>query len=301
VKRLKKFQKMKEKSLKSATAAVAIMSLITLSSFVTTTDSEFNSNAPVTVIANAAKPSIPSNSDIVAYDPSGTLWDFGSGSNMSARTSVPTPNAVIPNDFYVTDWDSDGIQDLIVKQTDGQLIFRKGLAFGGFVDTNIGNGWQDYEITIGKWRKTDPNPSIIAKYTPTADLYHYPNSYGTTLDPRISIGTGWSPFSPLNMIDYDLDGNMDIVARKTTTDEMLLYRSNGTGGFINETRMVIGSGWNQYDSIHVLKDRTRPGSVGLLARSAAVGNLAYYETIKYNWLPATHVSNGWLGYKIAGN
>jgi hypothetical protein len=301
MKRFEKFRKLKNDSLKSAVTVLAVTSLITLSSFSETTDSEFTFNAPATVIANAAGPSITSVSDIVAYDPNGALWNFGSGSNMAVRTSVPVTGSQIPNDFYVTDWNSDGIQDLIVKQTDGQLIFRKGLPFGGFVDTNIGNGWQDFEITIGKWRKTDPNPSIIAKYTPTADLYHYPNSYGTTLDPRIGIGTGWSPFSPLNMIDYDLDGNMDIVARKTSTDEMLLYRSNGTGGFISEARMVIGSGWNQYDSIHVLKDRTRPGSVGLLARSATVGNLAYYETIRYNWLPATHVSNGWLGYKIAGN
>lgn len=301
MKRLKKFQKLKTEYLQGASAAIAIASLITFSSFVETTDSEFTSNGPVTVTATAAGPSITSVSDIVAYDPSGALWNFGSGNNMTVRKSIPVSGSPIPNDFYVTDWDSDGIQDLIVKQTDGQLIFRKGLPFGGFVDTNIGNGWQDFEITIGKWRKTDPNPSIVAKYTPTADLYHYPNSYGTTLDPRVGIGTGWSPFSPLNMIDYDQDGNMDILARKTTTDEMLLYRSNGTGGFIAESRMVIGSGWNQYDSIHVLKDRTRPGSFGLLARSATVGNLAYYETVKYNWLPATHVSNGWLGYKIAGN
>lgn len=301
MKRLKKSQKMNTEYIYGAAATIAAVSLIIFSSALETTDSEFTSNAPVNVTANAAGPSIAKVSDIVAYDPSGALWNFGSGTNMAVRTSVPVSSSSIPNDFYVTDWNSDGIQDLIVKQTDGQLIFRRGLTFGGFVDSNIGNGWQDFEITIGKWRKTDPNPSIIAKYTPTADLYHYPNSYGAGLDPRVPIGTGWSTFSPLNMIDYDQDGNMDILARKTTTDEMLLYRSNGTGGFIAESRMLIGSGWNQYDSIHVLKDRTRPGSFGLLGRSATVGNLAYYETIRYNWLPATHVSNGWTGYKIAGN
>lgn len=304
--RLKKHRKLVQKSFfpySAAAATITAASIVSLSFFLQATDSELTSTAPAIVSATAGKPSIAISSDIVAYDPSGSLWDFGNGTNMAVRTSVPAPNAVIPNDFYVTDWNSDGIQDLIVKQTDGQLIFRKGLPFGGFTDSNIGGGavWGDLEITVGKWRKTDPNPSIVAKRLSTGDLFHYPNPYGGNLDPARPIGSGWGPFTPLNMLDYDQDGNMDILANNRTNDQMMLYRSDGTGGFVSETRMVIGSGWNQYDSIHVLNNRTRSGSTGLLGRSATVGNIAYYETIRYNWLPATHVSSGWLGYKIAGN
>jgi hypothetical protein len=302
VKHLKKFQKLNQKSRTGASVVITLVSLLTLASFVETTDSSFTSSAPVIVNATAAGPAITSAADIVAYDPAGQLWNFGPvATDMTVRTSIGAAGAAIPAEFFVTDWNSDGIQDLVMKQKDGQLILRKGLPFGGFNDSNIGNGWQDFEITIGKWRKTDPNPSIVAKHTPTADLYHYPNSYGTTLDPRVPIGAGWGPFYPLNMIDFDQDGNMDIVARKTTTDEMLLYRSNGTGGFLAETRPVIGNGWNMYDSIRVVRGRGGAGHVGLLARGSAAGNIAYYEAVKNGWLPAVHVSNGWSGYKIAGN
>jgi hypothetical protein len=219
------------------------------------------------------------------------------GDNMSNRKSISPAGAPIPNDFYVADWNSDGVQDLILKQTDGQLIFRKGLPAGGFTNSNIGNGWNDFEITIGKWKKTDPNPSIIAKHLPSGELYNYPNRYGNLLDPRVGIGAGWGPYT-MNLMDWDRNGNIDIVARHTTTNEMLLYRTDGTGGFLNEARPSIGSGWS-FDSLHTVSGRAGAGSVGLLARIS--GDLYYYPANTGSWGARTLLSGGWSSYKIAGN
>jgi hypothetical protein len=246
----------------------------------------------------ATGPSIKSAADIVAYDANGELWNFGPTGNHGDRKSIGASGATIPRDFFVTDWDSDGVQDLVQKWTDGQLVLRKGLPDGGFTTSGIGNGWNDFEITVGKWKKTDPNPSIIAKHIPTGSLYNYPNPYGTVLDPRQPIGHGWGDFSPLNIVDWDRNGNMDILARNSNND-IILYRTNGAGGFLDEARQPVGHGWG-FNSLHAISGYSGSGSVGLLALDGS-NDLYYYPAIGGSWGARSLVSGGWSGYKIAGN
>lgn len=245
-------------------------------------------------------PSITSSSDIVAYDAAGALWNFKNGTAADTRVSIGAAGAAIPDDFFVTDWNGDGIQDLLIKGTDGTLTLRKGVATGGFVNQALATrDWQLFDITVGKWNKNDVYPSIIAKERSTGILFNYTNPTGSWIGGRVQVGSGFTNYSPLNLLDWDRDGNMDIIARNASK-ELVLFRTNGLGAFVAETRQIIGSGWN-YDSIHVMTGRGGAGHVGLMARGATAGNLAYYETVKNAWLPAVHVSNGWNGYKIAGN
>lgn len=246
-------------------------------------------------------PSITSSSDIVAFDSAGALWNYRSASAADGRISIGAAGAAIPDDFYVTDWNGDGIMDLLIKGKDGTLTLRKGNATGGFTNQGLGtSGWQNLDITVGKFKKTDLYPSIIGKDRTTGYLYNYTNPDGSWIKDKNQIGTGWSSLSPLNLIDWDQDGSKDVIARNAN-GELVLYRTNGAGAFIMETRQIIGAGWGMYDSIHVMTGRGGAGKVGLMARSATVGNLAYYEATKNAWLNAVHVSNGWTGFKIAGN
>jgi hypothetical protein len=257
--------------------------------------------AEVPVVTAPTGPSITSASNIVAFDAQGVLWNYRSGSAADKRFSIGSAGAAIPSDFYVTDWDIDGVMDLVVKGKDGTLTIRKGLPNGGFSNLVIGSaGWNDYEITVGKFKKTDMRPSIIAKQISTGLLFNYPNPSGGAHGTRVAVGVGgWGPYSPLNLVDWDKDGNMDIIARNAS-NQLMLYRTNGAGTILNETRTVIGTGWN-FNSIHVMNGRDGAGSVGLLARSITTNNIIYYPINKNAFGTYKVISGGWGPYKIAGN
>lgn len=267
---------------------------------VTPTQTTSPSPTPTPTATVTPGPSITKSSDIIAYDSNGALWNFGDGANMAVRTSIGAAGAPIPDDFFVVDWNGDGIMDLLIKGADGSLTLRKGNPTGGFTSQALATrDWQLFDITVGKWKSSDTYPSIIAKERSTGLLFNYTNPTGSWIGTKVQVGSGFTSYSPFNLIDWDQDGNMDVIARNAS-NELILFRTNGAGVFTTETRQTIGTGW-AYDSIHVMTGRGGPGHVGLMARGATAGNLAYYEATKNAWLPATHVSNGWLGYKVAGN
>lgn len=247
-----------------------------------------------------AAASINSKADIVAYDASAKLWNYGTMVTAGEpRKEIPATTTEIPKDFFVTDWNNDGIYDLISQENSGELVFRKGLSTGGFTNSVIGTGWQGYTITVGKWRKTDTYPSVIARQNSTGDLFNYPNPSGNGFGSRVKIGTGWNNIV-FNLADWDKDGSIDVLA-KMSDGTMKLYRTNGSGQFIPESRTVIGNGWNPMTPIHSLNGHGGAGNVGLLARSSTTGELAYYQVNKNAFAAPKILSGGWGPYTIAGN
>ncbi|WP_157365170.1 hypothetical protein [Arthrobacter sp. QXT-31] len=252
--------------------------------------------------------SISSTSSVAAYDPEGGLWSYAwmtPGVTPEARAIGPA-GAPIPKAFFVTNWNADtnGVPDMIVQDQagtlggDGILTYREGLTTGEFTDHRIGNGWLNYDITVGKWKKTDKYPSIIARNNITGDLFHYANASGKGLSAPVKIGTGWKGLS-FNLLDWDKDGNTDVIA-KNSSGQLKLFRTNGAGSFISENRTIIGSGWNTMDSIHAVSGLHGSGTVGLRARDSA-GVLHYYPANKSAWGPRETYTGGWSNHIIAGN
>lgn len=246
--------------------------------------------------------SVDSTSNIAAYDAGGTLWSYAWMAPGAAplRRAIGPAGAAVPKAFFVTDWNADsaGVPDLIVQGKDGTLTFREGIATGGFKNHTIGAGWQNYEITVGTWKRTDKFPSIIARNTATGELFLYGNPSGKSLAPRVKIGTGWNGYS-FNLLDWDKDGNTDVVARNAA-GQLRLYRTNGDGSFRSESRATIGSGWNSMTSIRAISGLGGSQTVGLLARDKA-GVLHYYQANKALWAPRKTFTGGWGPYTIAGN
>lgn len=248
-------------------------------------------------------PSIVSASDIIAYDSAKELWNYGKSGSSTVRKSIDASKTEIPKETFVTDWNNDGIQDLVIQRINGELVLRKGLASGGFTNTMIGTGWQDYDISIGKWKKTDTYPSVIARKISNGELYNYINSSGGSLSSgaRTLVGTGWGThLDSLNLLDWDKDGSIDVLTRNDA-GEMKLYRTNGSGSFLSETRPTIGGNWNSMNSIRTMKGYNGPGTVGLLTREASTGDLYYYEAGNSAWSPRIKISGGWGPYTLAGN
>jgi hypothetical protein len=243
----------------------------------------------------ASTPSIRSAADVVAAGPDGTLWNYpatGKG-GLQPRVRIGVGWSGLAKGF-VADWNSDGTFDIIAQWKDGRLSFYPGRPTGGFAPARaIGTGWASFHVTVGRWRKTDQHPGILA-YDAAGTLWYYGNSAGSSLSPRVKTGTGWGGLY-LTMTDFDQDGQQDILAKRSD-GRLVLFRSNGTGGFIPESRPAVGSGWNSINSITAVAGFT-PGSSGLLARLTD-GRLAHYPFSRGIWGARTIVGAGWSSYNI---
>jgi hypothetical protein len=101
------------------------------------------------------------------------------------------------------------------------------------------------------------------------------------------------------MIDFDGDGNQDILAQDPS-GTLRLYRSNGAGSFLTEARKTISSGWQKMTSVTVTTNFKGAGTNGLMARNTT-GQLNYYPVPgNGTWGASTALGAGWNPYLIAG-
>lgn len=239
-------------------------------------------------------PAIRALGDIVAIDASGNLWNYGL-LNISRKKIGAGWQSF--NDIHTADWNKDGLIDIIAKNDAGEIYLFKATSSGSFVKTKLGSGWKNYTLDVVHWNKKLKYPSIIATNVTTGKLYHYANLNGSGISPQVLISSGGWRGIAINAIDWDKDGNMDLIV-KNSIGQLVLYRTNGAGQFINERRAVIGTGWNAFDSIKVVKSFGGIGTTGLMVRNSA-GNLVYYQANKSSWAKAKVLSSGWKPYKIA--
>jgi hypothetical protein len=100
------------------------------------------------------------------------------------------------------------------------------------------------------------------------------------------------------MQDFDSDGNADLLA-VDTVGTMRLYRSNGAGGFIPETRAEIGKGWSSFSQIAGINGFAGVGTKGILTFVAS-GQARYYPIgSNATWGSPTPVSQGVVASSIS--
>ncbi|GAA2173354.1 hypothetical protein GCM10009784_07310 [Arthrobacter parietis] len=240
-------------------------------------------------------PSI-TEADIVTFDANGTLWAYSSDARIPddplSRRQVGSGWTVM-RDLKTADWNQDGIQDIVAVGKNGNLYVYYGAPAGGFTRTTIGTGWGSYDISVVRWKVTDAYPSIIAVNSETGALYNYPNLSGSVLSPRVVEGSGWGSITH-HVTDWDGDADADILGQHSGTGNMILYRTNGNGNFIDEPRIVVGRGWNVMNMVESSSMLEYPG---LMARTDD-GNLYLYQIREGRWL-RVHIGTGWNGYTLA--
>lgn len=248
--------------------------------------------------------------DLIAFDNNGALWNYRpSGETTWSRHQIGSGWNVM-RDLKTVDWNQDNIEDIIAVGKNGNLYLYYGELEGGFTRITLGSGWGPYDISVGQWKETDQYPSIIAANLNTHTLYNYPNLSGGELSPRVVEGQGWTRSLAHHLIDYDFDGKADILAQQSATGEMLRYRTDGNGNFINEPRPVVGRGWSAMNEVVAHSGYSGDGLIcdcpaqithpGLLARTHD-GILYYYALWEGEWYPRDRIGTGWNGYTIAGN
>ena len=246
------------------------------------------------------KPSVMSTGDLVAADASGALWDYpatGTGS-FGARKKIGQGWTGLRS-INVIDWNADGVLDVVAQWTSGRANVYLGVAAGGFLAGPVlaASGWGGYQLTIGYWLSNSYFPQVLTRDN-AGNLAIWRNSSGGGVGVGSKISGGWSNLN-LTMVDFDGDGNQDILAQDSA-GTMRQYRSNGAGSFIAEARRTVGTSWNQMTSVTVTFSFKGYAATGIMARTRD-GYLRYYPVPgNSSWGATTVIGSSWGGYLIAG-
>lgn len=242
----------------------------------------------------AANPSIKSAGDLVAVNAAGKLLDYGSSAPLSPRE--------IGNGFFdltsihVTDWNNDGTFDLLAQWDNGTLSAFYGNPSGGFTRVDIGNGWQNMDIQVAKWDKSNPFPGVIFRDT-LGKFFYYENADGRKFGTKTEIGNGWTTVSDFTVTDWDNDGKQDVVAIKTADNNMYVYPGDGAGGFTGSSSQ-IGNGWAGYKINGITNFYGASKSVIGIESN---GNLYNYPILPSAFGARQLVGNGWNTVMVAGH
>jgi D-alanyl-D-alanine carboxypeptidase len=245
----------------------------------------------------AARPTIKSGADVLAADGSGILWNYPANgrSGFGSRVKIG-PGWTGLKSGFVADWNSDGVNDIVAQWNNGTLAVYRGKLSGGFLSPiKAGTaGWQSMNITVGKWHNGHRFPGVVGT---AADgvVYYYPNAAGGALGTGLRIGQGFQGLK-LVMADFDNDRRQDLLVTKSGGD-LVLYRSDGAGKFVPETRRKVGSSWNAVAQSHASFGFQGPGTRGLMAK-AADGRLLYFGLGSGLFTGTRTVGPGWQTFSV---
>lgn len=134
---------------------------------------------------------------IIACDPGGTLWFYanGSGSGLSPRVKVSTGWA--GRSITMADFDQDGNQDIVSKQSDGTLYLYRSTGTGRFIAESrqrLGaSGWNGINSITNVAGYTGAGSHGLITRLVDGRLAYYPYQKGRW-GTRTFIGSGWGGY-----------------------------------------------------------------------------------------------------------
>lgn len=226
----------------------------------------------------------------------GTL-DYNRTCEPYAFTALPMPPSSLSNS--TADFNGDWNNDVLARwAATAALRLYAGTGTGShFASVQISTGWGGFNAleTPGDF-SGDGALDILARSTYTGDLWLYRgNGKGGWVLPALRVGTGWQTMNAIvGPGDFNGDGRMDVIARRTTTGELYLYPGNGTGGWL--PRVTIGSDWNRFSAVVGAGDVNGDSRADLLARERSTGILWLYPGTGSGGLASRiQVGTGWNG------
>ncbi|WP_315851462.1 CAP domain-containing protein [Arthrobacter sp. KBS0702] len=241
---------------------------------------------------------IKSGSDLLSVNEYGQLLNSPSLGGRSYGAPV-----VIGGGFasalqvFLTDWDRDGVYDVLAQWSDGRVTLHAGLAAGGFRPAvTLGqSGWAGMTAAVGQWCSTNRLPQLMA-LDGSGNLWLYQNPGLGDLSQRTLVGTGIAA-TRLSMVDFDADGFQDLLALQANGD-VLLYRGAGVPAPRSEARRVVASGWSDVTAVRSLRDVTGLNSTGLALRRGSDA-VQYWDLSKGTLSSPSYLYGNWAGIRLA--
>ena len=202
------------------------------------------------------------------------------------------------------DWDGDGHQDLVAKDTEGLLWLYPGdskRGYSRYQRVQVGNGWNEFTFAgLGDW-DGDGHQDLVAKDA-NGLLWLYPgdSKRGYSRYQRVQVGNGWNEFTFAGLGDWDGDGHQDLVA-KDANGLLWLYPGDSKRGYSRYQRVQVGNGWNEF-TFAGLGDWDGDGHQDLVAKDANGLLWLYPGDSKrgYSRYQRVQVGNGWNEFTFAG-
>jgi Zn-dependent metalloprotease len=237
----------------------------------------------------------------------GTVYRFAVRANnatgpgpYSESTSAVKP-AVTAAVTRLSDFNRDGITDIVARDSAGVLWLYPGDGAGGFKTRgSLGTGWGSMRAIVTPGDVTgDGNGDVLAKDSAGA-LWVYPGTGAGHLGLRRQIGSGWQNLTVTDAGNMNATGSPDLLARDTA-GVLWLYPLSGNA--VIGARIKVGSGWGGY-TIWGPGDFSGDGRADILARDAAGTVFLYPGTGAGKVLARTAVITGMSAFPTlvtAGN
>jgi hypothetical protein len=203
------------------------------------------------------------------------------------------------------DFDGDAKPDLVAAHaTSGEVFLYRGDGTGKFRSGRavLATGWGGWNAIFSPGDFTGDGFADVLTRNAAGELHlHRGNGKGGWLDQTSTpIGSGWNRFTAIfSPGDFNGDGFSDVISRNAA-GELLLYRGNGKGGWIDpKTNIVIGtSGWQRWTSVFSPGDFDGDTFSDVIVRTTGGELRLYRGNGKGGWIdPTSNILIGTSGWQ----
>ncbi|RAO06707.1 LamG-like jellyroll fold domain-containing protein [Micromonospora noduli] len=201
-----------------------------------------------------------------------------------AEASAPGNYAQMVLAPNVRDVTGDGRSDMLIKQSNGDVLLRRGTNLDGTLTFDAGvvvcgrcGGYDSFNIADAN---NDGKLDLFMRQISTGDMYVYPNTVANG-DPvwavRQLVCGGCVNFGTSDLADVNRDGKVDLFIRENSTGNMYYYPGNGTrGGAVTwGTRVLLCASCGGYDQANI-EDVNNDGKPDLFMRNPDTGDMWVY-------------------------
>ncbi|WP_307624233.1 trypsin-like serine protease [Streptomyces sp. V3I7] len=170
---------------------------------------------------------------------------------------------------------ADAKADLWVRNASTKTGYEKDSKGTSFATRESWGDWNGVNVVLQTDLDRDGIQDLVVRESSTGDVYwmHYVVSSGSWS--RSKIFSGWTTRTRI-VVPGDVTGDyLPDLLSVDSAGALWIYPGKGNGTFA--TRVQVGTGWNQYNSLRGHGDFTGDGKADLIARQKSTGDIYLYK------------------------